>query len=263
MRQHSIEPVTEETQLTRRREGVQEWLTICALSRWFVAGEMSVAGIMALRWPFISRAVARQIASGRTTPATLTALARQAQTASRQMDILVIAALVIVTIISALPFLRKCTPRIDALLRTHSERALHITTILSSLAFFAVMLGYSMVQQVLSKSSTDPTSYLMQIATYLQRMWWVISAGLVLIVASVVTQPFVGHWRMAKKVLLLAVEACVLFLGLRFGSEGVLVELALLHLVVANIMLSVALNKSGGKPDLSEDEGDAPAVTVT
>jgi len=263
MRQSVNGPTTEETELTRRREGVQEWLTMCALSRWFVAGEMSVAGIMALGWPFISRAVARQIASGRTTPATLTALARQAQTGSRQMGILVIAALVIVSIISALPFLRKRTARIDALLRTHSERALHITTILSGLAFFAVMFGYSMVQQVLSKSSTDPTSYLMQIATYLQRMWWVISAGLVLIVASVVTQPFVGHWRMAKKVLLLAVEACVLFLGLRFGSEGVLVELALLHLVVANIMLSVALNKSGGKPDLSEDEGDAPAVTVT
>lgn len=242
---------------------MQEWLTICALSRWFAAGEMSVAGIMALRWPFISRTVARQIASGMITPATLAALARQTQAASRQMDILIIAALVIVSIISTLPFLRKRTPPIDALLRTDSERALHITTILSSLAFFAVMLGYSMVQQVLSKSSTDPTSYLMQIATYLQRMWWVISAGLVLIVASVVTQPFVGHWRMANKVLLLAVEACVLFLGLRFGNEGVLVELALLHLVVANIMLSVALSKPGDKPEPNDDEGDAPAVTVT
>ncbi|MEN6388483.1 MAG: hypothetical protein ABFD13_06295, partial [Candidatus Cryosericum sp.] len=73
---------------------MQEWLTICALSRWFVAGEMSVAGIMALRWPFISRAVGRQIASGMITPATLAALARQAQTGSRQMGILVIAALV-------------------------------------------------------------------------------------------------------------------------------------------------------------------------
>jgi hypothetical protein len=68
---------------------------------------------------------------------------------------------------------------------------------------------------------------------------------------------------MAKKTLFLAVEACVLFLGLRFGNEGVLVELALLHLVVANIMLSVALSKLGDKPEPNDDEGDTPAVTVT
>jgi hypothetical protein len=263
MKQNGTETLTEEMQLTKRREGVQGWLTMCALSRWFVAGEMSVADIMALRWPYISPTVARRIASGVVTPATLAALAQQTQTASRQMGILVIAASVVVTIISTLRFLRKRIPPIDALLGTHSERALHITTILSGLAFFVVMLGYSRVQQVFQQATPDSGQYLIGIATYLQRMRWVMAAGLVLVVASVVTQPFVSHWGTGKRILLFAVEACVLVLALRFGNEEVLVELALLHLAVANIMLSTALSRSGRKSEPNDDEGHMPAVTVT
>jgi len=253
MEQESSGSVTEETRATKKREGIRGWLTACALSRWFVAGELSIVGIAALRWPPISSVLARKILARAVTQAQVAATGHKV--VSQEVSIVIIAVFAVIGVISALPFLRKRTHPLDTILSTHSEQSLHVTTILSGLAFLTVTFGYEKVQNILQRSPASGTDFLLDLATYLQSMQWVAAAGMILVVASILTQPFVNHLKTRTKVLLVAGEACIVTLCLIFRSTAVLVEVALLHLTVANIMLSITLGKSGDEPNPIDDQG--------
>jgi hypothetical protein len=87
-------------------------------------------------------------------------------------------------------------------------------------------------------SQNYSAAYLAQTARHLGWLWWSAVAGLVFVVAATVAQPSSLHLGTGSKVCILAVEVCVLLLFFWLGNTLAVAGLMLLHLVVANALLS-------------------------
>ena len=119
---------------------------------------------------------------------------------------------------------------------------LKITTVLGWLAvlFMAagILSGALAGGGPVFTSQNYPAAYLAQTARHLAWLWWSAVAGLVLVVAATVAQPSSLHLGTGSKVCILAVEVCVLLLFFWLENTLAVAGLMLLHLVVANALLS-------------------------
>jgi len=87
-------------------------------------------------------------------------------------------------------------------------------------------------------SQNYPAAYLAQTALHLGWLWWSAVAGLVFVVAATVAQPSSFHLGTGSKICILAVEVCVLLLFFWLENTLAVAGMMLLHLVVANALLS-------------------------
>lgn len=226
--------------LARKRENVQGWLTVCALSRWFAAGLMGYVCIRSLLVPPVGRDAVQSIRSLFITQARVASLMQQWK--ARQAVIPLVAVAVLICVLSTLPFFRKRSAAMDALLQTEEWQSMCCTTILGALAVAVLWIGGQLLPFGSSQVG-DALGQATALAGYLSRTFWILGAGYVLTILAVLTQPFMHELPRWAGVLLAAGEVCLAVLCLRPGREALLVAVGLLHLLCADIVLSVQLSR--------------------